>query len=153
MKTLKAVQILGIYFCLALVGCTTNSTKHDDAGQSTHALDASLTPIAEIEAAFANRDSNVSVIVKGTITRILSDDTAGDQHQRFIIQLSNGQTLLIIHNIDIALRVAGIDVGSLVYVHGDYLWNSEGGFIHWTHHDPAGLHENGWIAFDGIKYD
>jgi hypothetical protein len=83
----------------------------------------------------------------------LSDDTVGDKHQRFIIKLSNGQTLLIAHNIDIGARVIGIAVGSVVYVHGDYIWNSQGGLIHWTHRDPAGVHENGWVVFGNTKYE
>ena len=119
---------------------------------SDNALDSLLTPISEIETAFSSQRNDFTVTVKGTITRILSDDTAGDKHQRFIIKMSNDQTLLITHNIDIAPRVAGISIGSLIYAHGDYVWNSEGGLVHWTHHDQNGVHENGWIVFDGDKF-
>ncbi len=109
--------------------------------------------ISVIENAFANQVSDISVFVKGTITRSLTDDTVGDNHQRFIIQMSNSQTLLIEHNIDIGPRVTGVNIGTLVYIHGDYVWNNQGGLIHWTHKDPAGVHENGWIIIGNSKFE
>jgi hypothetical protein len=146
-----------IILCSAILfGCTIKSNDtitRNTNNQTGNHLDSILTPISEIESAYSNQDSGISVIVKGTITKILSDDTVGDKHQRFIIILSNSQTLLIEHNIDIAPRVIGIKIGSLVYVHGDYIWNNQGGLIHWTHHDPSGLHENGWIVFGDIKFE
>jgi len=134
-------------FCILISGCSlTAPEKSDDIPDST------LTPVSEIEKAFQNQRSNFSVTVKGTVTRILSDDNSGDRHQRFIIKLSNKQTLLIAHNIDIAPRVSGLSVESVVYAHGDYVWNDEGGLVHWTHLDPDGSHEDGWILFNGKKY-
>jgi hypothetical protein len=139
---------LSIVFPL-LIGCFSNSA---DSTVHPNPLDSILTPISTIESYFQNHDSLKIVTVKGTITRLLSDDTTGDQHQRFIIQFSNGQTLLIIHNIDIAPRVTGISINSDVYVHGEYLWNDQGGLVHWTHHDPTGQHENGWIMVGSTKF-
>lgn len=134
-------------FCIIISGCSlTDPEKSDDS------LDSTLTPISEIEKAFQNQRSNFSVTVKGSVTRILSDDNSGDRHQRFIIRLSNEQTLLIAHNIDIAPRVNGLSVESVIYAHGDYVWNDEGGLVHWTHRDPGGGHEDGWILFSGNKY-
>ena len=141
-----------ICVCLAI---TSNSCQKDSISppsQSSSALDSLLTPISEINAIYANHDSDVEVTVKGNITEILGDDTVGGKHQRFIIQMSNGQTILITHNIDIAPRVVGITTGSLVYIHGEYIWNNQGGIIHWTHHDPTGVHESGWIIFGDNKY-
>jgi hypothetical protein len=156
MKTHKPFPFL-LWLCLiAVIGCSTNSNNPGEpctTCQTSNGLDSLLTPISEIESAYANQDTNLSVTVKGTIIAILSDDTVGDKHQRFIIKLSNGQTLLIAHNIDIGARVAGIAVGSIVYVHGDYIWNSQGGLIHWTHRDPAGVHENGWVVFGNTKFE
>lgn len=42
---------------------------------------------------------------EGVVDRALSDDNDGSRHQRFILRLASGQTLLIAHNIDISLRI------------------------------------------------
>lgn len=149
MKVLIVLAIL--YFCLSISNCTSKS-PNTESHQANNTLDSLLTPISILESAFANQQNNITVTVKGVITKILSDDTVGGRHQRFIIQMTNSQTLLIAHNIDIAPRVSGINIGSIIYAHGEYVWNSQGGLVHWTHHDPDGVHENGWIIFEGTKY-
>ena len=35
----------------------------------------------------------------------LPDDNKGTRHQRFILKLSSGQTLLVAHNIDLADKI------------------------------------------------
>lgn len=154
-KTLSATSLAPLIFLLITANCgQTNSNEPINATpQSGNPLDSALTPITIIETAYVNHDSNIIVTVKGEITRILSDDTIGDNHQRFIIQLSNQQTILVLHNIDIAPRVTGIVISSLVYVHGEYVWNDQGGLIHWTHHDPDSLHENGWIVYGDTRFE
>jgi hypothetical protein len=146
-----------IILCLlSLIVCSKKSNAPNEgrsACQSSNALNAILTPISVIDSLYANQGSNRSVTLKGSITRILADDMEGDRHQRFIIRLSNGRTLLIAHNVDIGMRLTGLSVGSVVYVHGDYIWNSKGGLVHYTHHDPAGKHENGWIMVGETKYN
>lgn len=153
-KITSALVFAGILFCSEFLNCdiTPESSAKSNNIQQTNPIDSLLTPISEIEKLFASQKSGVSVTVRGSIISILSDDTEGDAHQRFIIKLSNSKTLLIIHNIDIASRITGISKGSVVYVHGDYVWNKQGGLIHWTHHDPDGIHENGWIVFKDKKY-
>jgi len=87
------------------------------------------------------------------VIKVLPDDTEGGRHQRFIIRLASGQTLLVAHNIDIAPRVEGLKAGDTVVFDGVYEWNAEGGTIHWTHHDPGGSHSPGWLRRDGQTYD
>jgi len=106
----------------------------------------------QIARAFENRQSDVQVGGSGVVVKILPDDTRGSQHQKFILRLSSGQTLLIAHNIDLAPRVGRLREGDTVEFFGEYEWNSKGGVVHWTHHDPGGQHEEGWLKHDGEKY-
>jgi len=96
--------------------------------------------------------SGAQVSGEGKVTRILGDDSLGDRHQRFILQLPSGQTVLIAHNIDSAPRVDGLSVGDPVSFRGEYEWNDKGGIVHWTHHDPQGAHEAGWLKHGGRTY-
>lgn len=88
----------------------------------------------------------------GTVVRVLADDNDGSRHQRFILLLAGGRTLLIAHNIDLAPRINGIREGDAVQFYGEYRSNSRGGVIHWTHHDPAGRHPDGWLQHQGRVY-
>jgi len=101
---------------------------------------------------FRAHASGVQVSGKGITTRVLSDDTDGSRHQRFILELSSGQTVLIAHNIDLAPRISSLREGDPVEFNGVYEWNSKGGVIHWTHHDPEGRHEAGWLRHNGRTY-
>lgn len=102
--------------------------------------------------AFENRLNDLQIEGAGTVTRILSDDNEGSRHQRFILRLGSGQTLLVAHNIDLAPRVSGIAEGDQVEFFGEYEWNEQGGVIHWTHRDPQGRHVAGWIKHEGRTY-
>ena len=103
--------------------------------------------------AFKIQNSNAQVKGQGTVIKILADDLDGSRHQRFIIKLSSGQTLLVAHNIDLAPRINSLQKGDLVIFNGEYEWNAQGGVIHWTHHDPAGNHPGGWIEHNGKRYE
>ena len=105
-----------------------------------------------LSTAFENHRSDFQVEGEGTVIRMLSDDTAGDRHQRFILRLASKQTVLVVHNIDLAPRIDDLKVGDKVLFNGEYQWNAEGGLIHWTHHDPQGRHTAGWIKHDGHTY-
>lgn len=91
-------------------------------------------------------------LFEGTVVRILEDDTKGDQHQRFIIRQDSGRTLLVAHNIDVAPRVERLFEGATVRVFGEYEWNDLGGLVHWTHADPEGRFDGGWIEFRDQRY-
>lgn len=117
---------------------------------------AARAPAAAVGDAVANataeRQSGVEIAGEGAVSRILGDDSVGDRHQRFILTLDSGRTLLIAHNIDIAPRIESLREGDTVSFSGEYEWNDKGGVVHWTHHDPQGHHAAGWIRHRGRVY-
>jgi hypothetical protein len=106
----------------------------------------------DIERAFADQRSNVQVELQGIVSKVLKDDDEGSRHQRFVVEIASGHTVLVAHNIDLAPRVESIRSGDAVRIYGEYEWNDKGGVIHWTHRDPQGRHEPGWIMHDKRKY-
>jgi uncharacterized protein DUF3465 len=108
---------------------------------------------SELARASESRSSNIHREGHGSVAKLLSDDTAGSRHQKFILRLQSGQTVLVAHNIDIAPRVDSIQEGDIVRFSGEYDWNSKGGVIHWTQHDPNGRHPGGWLKHGGRTYE
>jgi len=107
---------------------------------------------SDLQSAYKNKQSDLQVQGEGVVTKILRDDLEGSRHQRFILKLSTGQTLLVAHNIDLAPAISRLKTGDKVEFYGEYEWNSKGGVIHWTHHDPAGRHTGGWLKHAGKTY-
>lgn len=103
--------------------------------------------------AYQKQQSGVQVTGRGRVTRILPDDNDGSRHQRFVLELASGQTLLVAHNIDLARRLSELREGDTVAFSGEYEWNEQGGVLHWTHHDPAGTHPGGWLEHRGKHYE
>ncbi len=123
------------------------------AADNTSVADSPAEDGAELIArAFAEQRSDVQVTGSGKVHRTLPDDTQGSRHQRFIMKLANGQTVLVAHNIDLAPRIPRLQRGDTVGFSGEYEYNAQGGVIHWTHHDPAGRHANGWLEHKGQRY-
>ncbi len=106
-----------------------------------------------IAEAFRARRSDLQVAGEGRVVRVLPDDTEGSQHQRFLLELASGQTLLVAHNIDLAPRIPSLRRGDRVAFYGEYEWNERGGVMHWTHHDPRGRHADGWLEHEGRRYE
>lgn len=81
----------------------------------------------------------------GTVTRVLADDRTPPCHQRFILSDGAGRTVLIAHNIDEWGRLADVKVGDVVAFKGEFVSNSEGGVVHWTHPDKSHRKPGGWL--------
>ena len=105
-----------------------------------------------LQQAYERKLSDIQVQGQGKVVRVLRDDLEGSRHQKFIVRVGSGLTLLISHNIDLAPRVAGLKSGDTIEFNGEYEWNPQGGVIHWTHHDPAGRHVPGWVKHNGQTY-
>ena len=99
------------------------------------------------------KKSNIWVQGNGEVIKILPDDLKGSKHQLFILRVSNKQTILIAHNIDLAPKIMDLQVGEKVEFYGEYEWNSKGGVVHWTHHDPKGKKQGGWLKHNGKVYE
>jgi len=102
--------------------------------------------------AIERRERNAQVRGRGEVERVLPDDRQGSRHQRFIVRLESGDTVLVSHNIDLAPRVESLEVGDTVSFAGEYEWNERGGVLHWTHRDPRGTHAPGFIEHQGRTY-
>jgi hypothetical protein len=135
---IKSLVICIVFSLLAGCGSVSDSPRSVDG--------------STVSKAFEHRKSDVQVEDEGVVTRILSDDRQGSPHQRFIVKLASGQTVLIQHNIELAPRVSGIKEGDTVSFLGEYIWNDQGGLVHWTHRDPGGKHVDGWVRHNGRTY-
>jgi Protein of unknown function (DUF3465) len=122
---------------------TTPAPRSSTGGASKVGADDALA------AAFADKRSDVQVEGRGVVDRVLADDNDGSRHQRFILRLASGQTVLVAHNIDLADRLTSLDRGDTVAFYGEYEWTAQGGVIHWTHRDPARRHVSGWLKHGG----
>ena len=106
--------------------------------------------------AFQTKQSERQVQGCGTIIKALPDDNDGSRHQKILIELTDvtpKQTLLLVHNIDLAPRVADVAKGTSISFYGEYIYSDKGGLVHWTHHDPAARHQGGWIDSNGERYE
>ena len=108
--------------------------------------------VDQLKHAFENEISNLQVEGSGVVKAILRDDTKGSKHQRIIVDLPTGQSILVVHNIDLAPRVENLNKGDVIAFFGEYEWNPKGGLIHWTHHDPQNKHVAGWLKHNGRLY-
>jgi len=102
---------------------------------------------SKIRDAKEDYNSRFWMTADATVIKNLKDDTKGSQHQKFLIELAPDITLLVAHNIDLAPR-APVAKGDKIKIKGRYEWNHRGGVVHWTHHDPKGKKEGGWIYAD-----
>lgn len=140
MKTPHSLHLLVLVAMAAMTcaGCARQDTAVE-AEQRVTTTPAILAPAS----------SHTQVQGTGVVTRLLPDDENGSAHQRFVIRLPSGQTLLIAHNTDLAPAITNLRVGDMIEYSGEYEWNPKGGVVHWTHRDPAHQHADGWLKHDG----
>jgi hypothetical protein len=136
---------------IALIVVITIPNMQPGVGTDTETSSAAVTqrPAATTD---TNWRSGSQINGSGIVVRVLSDDNDGSRHQRFILEVSTGRTVLIAHNIDLAPRVRSLSEGDTVSFFGQYESNDRGGVIHWTHKDPQGRHVDGWLEHDGQRY-
>ncbi|HEX5788435.1 MAG TPA: DUF3465 domain-containing protein [Woeseiaceae bacterium] len=108
---------------------------------------------------YGKRDDDEWIVDEGIVVRLIPDDVHDSRHQRFILRLRGGQTLLIAHNLALSPRVP-IGLGDRVRFRGVYEWSDAGGLVHWTHADPMAnpladpvdAEPGGYVEFRGQRY-
>jgi hypothetical protein len=118
---------------------------------AAHAAPASASD-RKLARAYDRGQSEFFIRFAATVKASLPTDYDGIRHQKFIVELKTGQTLLIAHNIDLSSPVRRLRVGERIIIHGEYIWNDEGGLIHRTHDDTDGTLPDGWIRYKGKRY-
>ena len=89
---------------------------------------------AKIQQVFQTQKNNIQLQSSGTVKVVLVDDNNGSRHQKFILQLQNGLTVLVAHNIDLSSRIDGLQKGDTVGFYEEYEYSEKGGLIHWITH-------------------
>ena len=74
------------------------------------------------------------------------------EHEAFNVRSDDGRGLEVVDNVKLAPRVP-VHIGDHVTIQGELIPNARSGpLVHWTHHDPAGVHPDGFIDFAGRRY-
>lgn len=174
MRRYSRIAAICLLASAGLVGCLQAPQQDVESNQAQSAVEVrsqvktlDLKPLASnplstsvalqdnsaVEQAFAQKQSNVWVEGLGVVIKLLADDNRGARHQKFLVRINAAQTLLFAHNIDLSPRIDALKVGDSIEFKGEYVFNPKGGVIHWTHRDPKGQHEGGWIKHQGNNYE
>ncbi|MBX9668186.1 MAG: DUF3465 domain-containing protein [Candidatus Obscuribacterales bacterium] len=120
-------------------------------GSSFQSYSTQTSKDGDVIAAQSQRANGVNIVVTARVKRLLPDDRKGNPHQRFLLQLSNGTSVLVAHNIDLAPYVP-LHENDMVTISGEYIWNEQGGVIHYTHRPTNFKHKGGYIDFNRQIY-
>jgi hypothetical protein len=105
-------------------------------------------------AAYSSARSHVEVVADGTVTRLFGVEPGRvSPHEGFLLSLASGCTLVV--RVEANTDFTGpipLERGERVLVKGEYEYYPLGGVIHWTHRDPRGRHEGGYIESSGRLY-
>jgi hypothetical protein len=105
--------------------------------------------------AYQSARSHVEVVAGGNVTRVLGTQPGvSSAHEGFLMRLNSScdVTIRVEANIDFTGQFPLV-TGDAVVVKGEYEYYPRGGVIHWTHRDPRGRHEGGYIQTGGKIYD
>jgi hypothetical protein len=100
--------------------------------------------------------SNVEVTAEGSIASILGNSGGpSGTHEGFLLHLrgasGHGLTVRVEDNVDLTGQVP-LSEGEDVEVRGEYVYDANGGVIHYTHRDPSGRHAAGFIRAGDTLY-
>lgn len=152
MNKIFAVLILAVVVFIGKM-TDTNEEKTSSTYNQTSTTSITENSLNSVDKAYKSKKSDVQVKGSGRVVKVLRDDTKGHKHQKFILKLESGTSILIAHNIDLAPRIKDISKGDVIEFYGEYEYNSKGGVVHWTHHDPGKRHIDGWLKSKGQVYE
>jgi len=72
------------------------------------------------------------------------------EHETFAVRTSGG-VIKVVDNVALAAPVP-VHPGDTVHVRGELVHDRCGDVVHWTHHDPAHRHPDGFIRLHGRTY-
>lgn len=130
----------------------TNQNSESNLNSQSYSNSQNQQGLEVIRKAHDSKLSKVQVQSIGKVKAVLRDDNEGSRHQKFILSLDNGLTILVAHNIDLAPKIENLRKGDMVEFFGEYEYSAQGGVIHWTHRDPNHRHEDGWLKHNGKIY-
>ena len=147
--------LLAMCVALSFTACRapTNNPTGSQTLESTPAIASASMEAGAITEAFSAHRNVPQVQGSGVVTKVLKDDIKGLQHQKFLLKVSDNITILLAHNIDLAPRVDDIHEGDVIAFKGEYIYTPKGGTVHWTHIDPRGNHQAGWLKHNGKTYE
>lgn len=106
--------------------------------------------IAGAQAACNRGARYVEIRDTGLVRRVLGVRRSySGRHEGFVIAVRSAGTYKVEDNVDITGPVP-LRNGDLVTLQGQFECND--GVIHWTHRDPSGRHEAGFISVHGNTY-
>lgn len=140
--------------CIIISGCANAQTQAPGAPPKDQLGNQSASASGDAAAIRAQQLQLVKVplTVTAPVKKMLRYDDRGLPHEKFLLVLSTGSTILVAHNTKMAPYVP-IQSGDIVTVKGEFIWNEKGGLIHWTHHTDTPNHEGGYIEFNGKRYE
>ncbi|MBD5654093.1 MAG: DUF3465 domain-containing protein [Candidatus Eremiobacteraeota bacterium] len=100
--------------------------------------------------------SHVEVTASGTIARVLGTRPGRiSAHEGFLLHLrgaaGRGLTVRVEDNVDFTGAIP-LQPGADVVARGEYVYDSRGGIVHYTHRDPRGRHAAGYVETGGKLY-
>ncbi|CAN5615256.1 hypothetical protein BH10BDE1_BH10BDE1_08680 [soil metagenome] len=107
--------------------------------------------MALIQTQEAHKGANFIEVADVTVTQLLPDDTFGSRHQKWVVQLSNGREVACVYNIDVTPKIP-LKVGDIISLGGQFIYDRDGGLLHWLHEDGRGHRPNGYVELEGVRY-
>ena len=139
----RALRISSFVALVAAIGCAGGGSGGGDSNGAVYE-------------AWRTQRSHVEVTADGSVARILGTRRGpSGAHEGFLLHLrgsaGRGLTVRVESNVDLTGPIP-LRAGQAATVRGEYIYDSRGGLIHYTHLDPRGRHAAGYVRVEGRIY-